>query len=158
MLEILNNEQSSKKFLLQRQHKIILNEEENFQNLIRQWIVNKMRLMNKMNNILITIAARQGSNGIPSKNLIKINGEFPIERAINLAKNTELSNFIVVSTDSDDIKKIALRRELIAGSRPHDLSKDNVPKVEVINQALIKAERHFNKKFDTVIDLDVTAP
>ena len=80
-------------------------------------------------------------------------------KAINLAKNTELSNFIVVSTDSDDIKKIALKNGVDCWfKRPHDLSKDNVPKVEVINHALIKAERHFNKKFDTVIDLDVTAP
>ena len=112
-----------------------------------------------MNNILITIAARQGSKGIPSKNLIKINGESLIERAINLAKNTELSNFIVVSTDSDDIKKIALKNGVDCWfKRPDNLSRDNVPKVEVINHALIKAERHFNKKFDTVIDLDVTAP
>mgnify|MGYP002017039842 CR=1 FL=1 len=112
-----------------------------------------------MNNILITIAARGGSKGIPSKNLIEINGESLVERSINLAKNSNLSKYITVSTDSDEIMKIAKKNESSCWfKRPSKLSGDNVPKTEVITHALIKSESYFNKKFDTVIDIDVTAP
>ena len=50
-VEVLNNEQSSKKFLLQRQHKIILNEEENFLSKFNegQWIVKLINEIDEQN-------------------------------------------------------------------------------------------------------------
>ena len=112
-----------------------------------------------MNNILITIAAREGSKGIPSKNLLKINGETLIERTIRLAKESSLTEHIAVSTDSDEIKKISEDKGVSCWfKRSKTLSGDNVAKVEVIRDTLDKAEQYFNKSFEIVIDLDVTAP
>ncbi len=112
-----------------------------------------------MHNILFTIAARKGSKGLPNKNLLEISNISLIERAINLAKLSGLSQYIVISTDSDEIKKIAKSNNIeVWFKRPKKLSEDNVSKVDVIKHALEKAELFYKKKFDVVIDLDVTAP
>ena len=42
--------------------------------------------------------------------------------------------------------------------RPKKLSLDKSPKVPVIKHALFEAEKYYNKKFEIIIDLDVTSP
>lgn len=112
-----------------------------------------------MNNILITIAAREGSKGVPQKNLIKINDETLLERTIRLAKECNLTEYIVVSTDSNEMKKISKEKGVHCWfKRSKALSGDDVSKVEVIRDTLNKSEKYFNKKFEIIIDLDVTAP
>ena len=87
-----------------------------------------------MHNILFTIAARKGSKGLPNKNLLEISNISLIERAINLAKLSGLSQYIVISTDSDEIKKIAKSNNIeVWFKRPKKLSEDNVSKVDVIS-------------------------
>ena len=112
-----------------------------------------------MHNILFTIAARKGSKGLPDKNLLEISDMSLIERSINLARLSGLSKYLVISTDSDEIKKIAKKNGVeVWFKRPKRLSEDNVSKVDVIKHALEKADIFYKKKFDVVIDLDVTAP
>ena len=57
-------------------------------------------------NILCTICARSGSKGIPHKNLKDLIGKPLLTHSIQHAKESGLFNYIVVSTDSEEIKKI----------------------------------------------------
>lgn len=108
-------------------------------------------------SILCTICARSGSKGLKNKNFLKINGISLLERCIKQSLKIKKINNIVISSDSSKFKKIFNNR-IYYLKRPKKLSSDVSGKVEVIRHALTKSEIYFKKKFDTVIDLDVTAP
>ncbi|EPE6544627.1 CMP-N,N'-diacetyllegionaminic acid synthase, partial [Campylobacter coli] len=61
-----------------------------------------------MSEILCTICARGGSKGVKNKNIRKINDLEMIAYSIIQAKNSKLFKHIVISTDSEEIAKIAL--------------------------------------------------
>ena len=56
-----------------------------------------------------------------SKNLRKINNKTLVEFAINYAKTSKYIKEIYVSTDSDEIKKIAISNNVKPFDRPEDL-------------------------------------
>lgn len=58
-------------------------------------------------NILCTICARSGSKGVPHKNLKHLIGKPLLTHSIKHARKSGLFNYIVVSTDSEEIKKIS---------------------------------------------------
>ena len=112
-----------------------------------------------MNSTLCTICARGGSQGVKNKNLKIINGKPLIYFTINQAIKSKIFDHIVVSTDS---KKI-LRSAKSYGAdgwfiRPKRLSSNLSPKIPAIKHALIEAEKFYNKKFNFIVDLDVTSP
>jgi|TARA_Y100000310_G_scaffold329581_1_gene399730 CMP-N,N'-diacetyllegionaminic acid synthase len=112
-----------------------------------------------MNFTLCTICARGGSQGIKNKNLKIINGKPLIYFTINQAIKSKIFDHIIVSTDSKKILKSA--KAYGADSwfiRPKKLSSNSSPKIPAIRHALIKAEKFYNKKFEFIIDLDVTSP
>ena len=78
---------------------------------------------------------------------------------IKSAVNSKLFDNIVVSSDSKKIQKLSKKfgAEVIF-SRPKKLSTNYVPKLSAIKHAVMKSEKHYKKKYDYVIDLDVTAP
>ncbi len=114
-----------------------------------------------MHNHLITICARGGSKGIPGKNIRDLNGKpligYTIEIAQKLAKTINAE--IALSTDSQDIKKVAsdfgLNEEY---DRPKELSGDTVGKIAVFRDVLSYYENLNNKHYDFFWDLDVTSP
>ena len=109
--------------------------------------------------VLCTICARKGSKGVPNKNVKEIVGKPLIAFSIQQALESNLFDKIVVSTDSDEIRKIAKQYGAESWfSRPAELSKDDSPKIPVIKHALEESEKKFNCKFDHIIDLDSTAP
>ena len=110
-----------------------------------------------MNN-LCTICARSGSKGVPNKNIKKIAGKPLIQHTIEQAKKSKIFSDIIVSSDCKKILKIAEKLEVHTLKRTNQLSKDFVGKVDVIRDAAIKAQKMLDKKFDNVIDLDVTSP
>ena len=57
--------------------------------------------------VLCTICARGGSKGVANKNIKKINGLELIAYSIIQAQNSKLFENIVISTDSEDIARIA---------------------------------------------------
>ena len=71
----------------------------------------------------------------------------------------KLFDNIVVSSNSKKIQKLAKKfgAEVIF-SRPKKLSTNFVPKLSAIKHAVIKSEKYYKKKYDYVVDLDVTAP
>ena len=110
-------------------------------------------------NILCTICARKGSKGIKNKNLLKLNGKSLMFHTIDQAKKVRKISNIVVSSDfklsSACLKKRGIKQFFL---RNKSLSNDSAGKVSVIRDALIKSEKHYNKLFDVIIDLDVTSP
>ena len=102
---------------------------------------------------------RANSQKIKNKNLINLNKKPLMSYTIKSAVNSKLFDNIVVSSDSKKIQKLSKKfgAEVIF-SRPKKLSTNYVPKLSVIKHAVKKSEKYFKKKYDYVVDLDVTAP
>ena len=109
--------------------------------------------------VLCSICAREGSKGVPNKNIKEITGKPLIAFSIQQALESNLFDKIVVSTDSDEIRKIAKKYGAESWfSRPAELSQDDSPKIPVIKHVLEESEKKFNYEFGHIIDLDITAP
>ena len=109
-------------------------------------------------NILCTICARKGSKGLKNKNLLKLLKKPIIHHTIDQAKKIKSLTKVVVSSDSNKILNISKRKVDYLIKRPEILSNDHSSKVDAIKHALLMAEKKFQIKFDTIIDLDVTSP
>ena len=110
-------------------------------------------------NILITLCARGGSKGVPGKNIRLLNGKPLMAYTLEHAKAWNRPKDVVISTDSEEIAEVV--RDLgfeIFFLRPKELAQDETPKIPVIRHALLQAEAHYQKKYEVVADLDVTAP
>ncbi len=112
-------------------------------------------------NILITLCGRGGSKGIPGKNIRPLNGLPLIGYSINAAKkfSAEFPAEIALSTDSDEIK-VAARSFGVETeyTRPPALATDGAGKVETIADLLEFEERRRGKRYDVVLDLDLSSP
>ncbi len=113
-------------------------------------------------NILITICARGGSKGIPGKNIKMMNGKPLIWYTIQAARkfqNTMPNVDIVLSTDSDIIRKVAEECGLDSDyKRPDYLANDTCGKMDAIKDALLHYETQYGKRYDYLLDMDVTSP
>ena len=115
--------------------------------------------------ILITICARGGSKGIPGKN-IKVINEKPLIyytlKTANAFKEKHKGKVdIVLSTDSEQIKEVVERQGLYIETdytRPEVLATDTAGKLGVIIDVKNFMEQKHHKKYDYVLDMDVTAP
>ena len=86
--------------------------------------------------VLVVIPARGGSVRVPKKNIKTLNGKPLIAYAIEAAKNSKTVDRIVVSTDADDIKEVALKYGAeVPFIRPAHLSED-VPTEDVVIHAV----------------------
>ena len=111
-----------------------------------------------MCQILCTICVRKNSKEIKNKNFRKFLNTTLVDYTIVQAKKIEFFDKIVLSTDANknNIKKINKVDFII--NRPKKLSNDFVSKIDVIKHAHLISEKKFNKKFDIIVDLDVTSP
>ena len=112
-------------------------------------------------NLLITICARGGSKGIPGKNVRLVNGTplivYTVRHALEYAKKTGAD--VELSTDDDTIRNVAAKAGLTTDyARPAELSTDMAGKLETIEDTVLHAERKHGKRYDYVLDLDVTSP
>ena len=115
--------------------------------------------MKQKPKILCTTCARGGSKGVPNKNIRLINGRPLIAYSIEQAKKTGLFDYIVVSTDCDDIANVANEYGAeVFFMRSPELSSDFAGKLEVIKDAFVRSERHYKKQFDLLVDIDATSP
>ena len=117
-----------------------------------------MLIKNIKNHLLCTICAKIKSKGLKGKN-IKILGGYPIiYYAIKKAKDSKLKN-ICLATDSIKIQKIASKYGVKSFyKRSKNLSKQNIPKLDVWKDAIIKAEKFYRRKFKFLLDIEVTNP
>ena len=109
--------------------------------------------------VLCTICARGGSKGLPNKALKLINDKPLIAYTIEQALNSKVFDHILVSTDSEIINKKAKSFGADAWFiRPKELATDTANKISVIRHALHESEKYYKKKFDIIVDLDITSP
>ena len=114
-------------------------------------------------NILITLCARGGSKGIPGKNIKNLNGVPLLAYSINTARKfseiVEAEVDIILSTDSEAINAVGVRLGLNTDYiRPQNLAEDSSGKLDAIIHVKEYQELHTQKKYDYLIDLDVSSP
>lgn len=116
--------------------------------------------------ILFTICGRAGSKGIKNKNL-KDFLDFPLAfytaSVIDLfiKNNNQYDCDVTLNTDSDKLislfeEKLKIKVEII--KRDRELAVDNAPKINVIHNSYLVIKERLQKKYDLIIDLDITSP
>ena len=114
--------------------------------------------MNK-DKVLCVICARASSKRLKNKNSKLLFGKPLIYHTIKQAINSNIFDEIVFSTDSDKLRKLAIKFGAKAWFiRPKNLSNDKAAKMPVIRHAVLEAEKKFDTKYDFICDLDVTSP
>lgn len=112
-----------------------------------------------MAKVLCTICARGGSKGVKNKNIKELCGKPLIAYTIEQAVASELFEHIVISTDSDAIASVAKEYGAdVFFKRSAEMASDTAGKLDVIRDAFIRSEAHYQETFDYLIDLDATAP
>lgn len=112
-----------------------------------------------MDNLLITICARGGSKGVKEKNIRLLVGKPLIFYTIKQAKEWGRAKHIIISTDSEEIAKVAKKFGAeVPFIRPADLAADTAAKIPVIRHALSFCEDFYKEKYNLIMDLDVTSP
>lgn len=117
-----------------------------------------------MKNALITICARKGSDE-SKKNLRTVCGYPLVYYSLSAAdiyrrKNSDVSTDICLNTDSDELAALVLEKypEVHLIKRGARLSGESVPKEDVYRDCILKMEKKLGKKYDFIIDLDITSP
>ncbi|MEN8688311.1 MAG: acylneuraminate cytidylyltransferase family protein [Desulfuromonadales bacterium] len=109
--------------------------------------------------ILVVCPARGGSKGIPHKNLKPFLGVPLVARVGHLVREIPEIDRAVVSTDSEDIARVAQESGLDAPfTRPEELSGDRISDLQVLTHALLETERLDGTTYDIVVMLQPTSP
>ena len=99
--------------------------------------------------VLAVILARGGSKGIKKKNITPINGHPLISYSIAAALNSKHIDKLVVSSDSQEILKVAKDYGAdVPFVRPNKFSGDTVPSVTALKHAVIESEEFYNTHYD----------
>jgi CMP-N,N'-diacetyllegionaminic acid synthase len=115
--------------------------------------------MIKEQRILVVCPARGGSKGIPHKNLQPFLGVPLVARVGHLIAEIPEIDRAIVSTDSEEIAKVAREAGLdVPFYRPEELSGDRISDLEVLSHALIEAELLDGVNYDIVVMLQPTSP
>lgn len=109
--------------------------------------------------ILAVVPARGGSKGIPRKNLQPVGGIPLVARVGHLLKRLSAVDRAVVSTDCEEIRRVA-RESGLDGPflRPPELSGDRVGDWEVLAHALAEVEAVDGVRYDVIVMLQPTCP
>lgn len=118
-------------------------------------------------NVLFTICGRAGSKGIKNKNIRDFIGKplpYYTISAIDLflsRTKLDISCDMVVNTDSPELIKLMNdngMRKIEVIERDPSLGGDLVSKQAVIRDCRTKMEDRTGKKYDFVVDVDITSP
>ncbi len=108
--------------------------------------------------ILAIIPARGGSKGLPGKNIKLIAGKPLIAWSIETAFKSKYVDDVIVSTDSDDIAKVATQYNApVPFLRPNHLATDQASTVDVVLDLLDTLEKS-DKTYDYLVLLEPTSP
>ncbi len=110
-----------------------------------------------MKEIVAVITARGGSVRVPKKNIRLLGGKPLIEWIINAALDS-ICTRVILSTDCDQIKDIALKAGAeVPFKRPADISK-NIPSEKVTQHAIRFHENQKKCQVDLAVTLQPTTP
>lgn len=116
--------------------------------------------------ILFTICGRAGSKGIKNKNLRMFCGKRLVYFSVSvidlfIKEHPEMNADIVVNSDSTELLNIVKSygmRNIDTIIREERLAGDSIGKINVIYDCLKKMEEKKRRKYDIVVDLDITSP
>ena len=109
--------------------------------------------------ILGIIPARGGSKGILKKNIKILAGKPLIQFSIDAAKKSKLLTDFIISTDDNEIIRIASNLNCLAPfKRPKNLSTDQTLSIDVLKHAVCFMENLKKYKYDFVLMLQPTSP
>ena len=114
-------------------------------------------------DILITVCGRGGSTGMKDKNIRSFLGNPLLYYTVAAAclfreRNPAYCVDISVSSDSDILLDLVRRFDLTCIERPEELAENETPKLLAIRYSLAYMEENLKKKYDYVMDLDITSP
>ena len=104
------------------------------------------------------IGAREGSKGVPKKNIRMFNGKPLIAYTIESALKSNIFENVIVSTESEEIAKIAKKYGAeVPFMRPKKLATDKAGMYQVILNG-IKNLKLLEYDFDILVNRDCTVP
>ncbi len=108
---------------------------------------------------LVVIPARGGSKGIPMKNIYPLNGKPLLAYSLEMMQQVDFEGDVVVSTDSERIKEVALQIPGIeVVDRPEGISGDRASTESALIHALQTMECKKSCTYDAVVTLQATSP
>lgn len=110
-----------------------------------------------MINFLSIIPARGGSKGIPKKNIYPLNGKPLLAYTVEASLRSKYITDTIVSSDDNDILKVAERYGALAMSRPEALARDETLTEPVIDYVISNIQ-DFKIKYDYIVLLQATSP
>lgn len=109
--------------------------------------------------ILGVITARGGSKTIPGKNIKLLAGKPLIVYTMETARNSDVFDRIILSTDSEEIAAVARERGCeVPFMRPPELARDDTPHLPVMRHAVSWMREHEGYEPDAVVILQPTSP
>ena len=103
--------------------------------------------------ILTIIPAKTDSTRLPKKNIQKIKGKTLVEYSIEYAKQSKYNPEIIVSSESDEVLKIALDNKVGFIERPTHLLKD-----AEVTDVYIDILKNTTTKYDLIVCLQPDHP
>ena len=105
------------------------------------------------------IFARGGSKGVPGKNIRLLAGKPLIAYAIQVAKESKFINRVIVSTDDNEIARIAIQSGAeVPFMRPVELSGDTAPEWFAWQHAITEVRKNNNPHIDVFVSIPSTSP
>ena len=113
----------------------------------------------KKNKVVAIIPARGGSKGIKDKNIVPVAGQPLIYHVLETCKNTKEIDMTVVTTNSDLIKSVVLKKypNTVIIDRPDDLSNDSATSEEALLHAIDSIQNNYSS-IDKILFVQATSP
>lgn len=108
-------------------------------------------------NVCVIIPARGGSKRLKNKNIYPVLGKPMLAWSIDACKESAYNPTIWVSTDSDNVAKVAKQFAANVHMRDPKLAEDHVYKQAAIRSAAKYIEEH-DKKYDIYVSLQANSP
>lgn len=102
---------------------------------------------------LAVIPARGGSKGFPNKNLLTLAGRPIISYTVDSAKQSDLIDHIVLSTEDSQIADVAKSLGVEVIDRPLDLATDTIPSTCAVAHAVAEFEKKHKMRVDLAVQL-----
>lgn len=103
--------------------------------------------------ILVIIPAKTDSTRLPKKNILKIGDKTLVEYSIDYAKESKYNPDIVVSSESDIVKALAIKNQVTFLDRPKELLKD-----AEVTDVYIDVLTRLDNTYDLVVALQPDHP
>src|SRR5262245_40336642 len=110
-----------------------------------------------MQRCIAIIPARGGSKGIQRKNLFDLGGKPLLAHTIEHSRSSPSVQRVIVSTDDDEIARVAQMFGAEVIRRPSEISGDTVPSEAAIVHVLEELSRREGYESDLVVFLQPTS-